>query len=52
MDAELCIEALQDTLTRYGVPEFSTRTRDRRPRRPVLTGFMEERQIRISMDGR
>jgi putative transposase len=52
MDAEFCIEALQDALTRYGAPEIFNTDQGSQFTTPRFTGLLEERQIRISMDGR
>jgi putative transposase len=52
MDAEFCIEVLQDALTRYGAPEIFNTDQGSQFTTPRFTGLLEERQIRISMDGR
>lgn len=52
MDAEFCIEALQDALTRYGAPEIFNTDQGSQFTTPRFTGLLEERLIRISMDGR
>lgn len=52
MDAEFCIEVLQDALTRYGAPEIFNTDEGSQFTMPRFTGLLEERQIRISMDGR
>ena len=51
MDAEFCIEALQDALTRYGPPEIFNTDQGSQFTTPRFTGLLEERQICISMDG-
>ena len=52
MDAEFCIEALRDALMRYGTPEIFNTDQGSQFTTPRFTGLLEERQIRISMDGR
>ncbi len=52
MDAEFCIEALRDALMRYGTPEIFNTDQGSQFTTPRFTGILEERQIRISMDGR
>ena len=52
MDVEFCIEALQDALMRYGTPDIFNTDQGSQFRTPRFTGILEDRQIRISMDGR
>jgi putative transposase len=52
MDVDFCIDALRVSLTRYSAPEISILPKGRNLRRLGSPRFMEERQIRISMDGR
>ncbi|MBS1084490.1 IS3 family transposase [Gluconobacter kondonii] len=52
MNAEFCIEALRDALVRYGTPEIFNTDQGSQFTTPRFTGLLEERQIRISMDGR
>ncbi|GBQ49656.1 transposase [Komagataeibacter europaeus LMG 18890] len=52
MDAEFCIEALQDALMRYGAPDIFNTDQGSQFTTPRFSGILEERQIRISMDGR
>ncbi|MFC0512544.1 IS3 family transposase, partial [Asaia spathodeae] len=52
MDAEFCIEALQEALIRYGVPEIFNTDQGSQFTTPRFTEVLEAREIRISMDGR
>jgi len=52
MDAEFCIEALQEALIRYGAPEIFNTDQGSQFTTPRFTEVLEARQIRISMDGR
>ncbi|MFW7268198.1 IS3 family transposase [Gluconacetobacter sp. Hr-1-5] len=52
MDAEFCIEALRDALVRYGSPEIFNTDQGSQFTTPRFTDVLEQRQIRISMDGR
>ncbi|WP_408874045.1 IS3 family transposase [Gluconobacter roseus] len=52
MDVEFCIEALQDALMRYGAPDIFNTDQGSQFTTPRFSGILEERQIRISMDGR
>lgn len=49
MDTEFCIEALKEALARYGALEIFNKNQESRFTGP---SYMEDRQIRISMDGR
>ena len=52
MDADFCVEALQEALTRHGVPEiFNTDQGAQFTSESFLT-VLERHKIRISMDGR
>jgi len=52
IDAEFCIEALQEALIRYGAPEIFNTDQGSQFTTPRFTEVLEQRQIRISMDGR
>ncbi len=52
MDAEFCIEALRDALTRYGAPEIFNTDQGTQFMTHRFTKVPEERRIRISMDSR
>ena len=52
MDAEFCIEALQEALIHYGAPEIFNTDQGSQFTTPRFTEVLEKRQIRISMDGR
>ncbi|WP_157870992.1 IS3 family transposase [Gluconacetobacter diazotrophicus] len=52
MDAEFCIEALQEALIRYGAPEIFNTDQGSQFTTPRFTDVLQARQIRISMDGR
>ncbi|NVN03882.1 MULTISPECIES: IS3 family transposase [Asaia] len=52
MDAEFCVEALQEALIRYGAPEIFNTDQGSQFTTPRFTDVLEQRQTRISMDGR
>ncbi|WP_252181042.1 IS3 family transposase [Azospirillum sp. B4] len=52
MDADFCIEALEEALARYGAPEIFNTDQGSQYTSPRFTGVLKERGIRISMDGR
>lgn len=52
MDAEFCVEGLQVALIRYGAPEIFNTDQGSQFTTPRFTDVLEQRQIRISMDGR
>jgi putative transposase len=61
MEADFCIEALEEVLTRFGKPEiFNTGTTEGRAlahqgsqcASPRFTGFLLDAKVQISMDGR
>ncbi len=52
MDAEFCIEALQEALIRYGAPEIFNTDQGSQFTTSRFTDVLQARQIRISMDGR
>ncbi len=52
MDAEFCIEALQEALIRYGAPEIFNTDQGSQFTTPRFTEVLEKRQICISMDWR
>src|SRR6185369_180964 len=52
MDAEFCIEALEEALTRFGRPEIFNTDQGSQFTAPRFTGVLEVEGVRISMDGR
>ena len=52
MDVEFCIEALRDAPMRYSTPEIFNTDQGSQFTTPHFTEILEERQIRINMDGR
>lgn len=52
MDAEFCIQALEDALAQYGVPEIFNTDQGGQFTSPRFTDVLKEAGARISMDGR
>ena len=52
MDAEFCIEALEEALARFGRPEIFNTDQGSQFTSPRFTGVLEKAGVRISMDGR
>jgi putative transposase len=52
MDAEFCIEALEEALERFGRPEIFNSDQGSQFTSPRFTGVLQEAGVRISMDGR
>ena len=52
MDAEFCIEALEEALMRFGRPEIFNTDQGSQFTSPRFTGVLETAGVRISMDGR
>lgn len=52
MDADFCIEALEEALANYGQPEIFNTDQGSQFTSPRFTGVLETKGIRISMDGR
>jgi putative transposase len=52
MDAEFCIEALEEALMRFGRPEIFNTDQGSQFTSPRFTGILETAGVRISMDGR
>lgn len=52
MDAEFCIQALEDALAQYGVPEIFNTDQGGQFTSPRFTDILKDAGARISMDGR
>jgi putative transposase len=52
MDAESCIEALKEALSRFGRPEIFNTDQGSQFTSPRFTGVLQAAGVRISMDGR
>ena len=52
MDADFCIEALEEALARYGRPEIFNTDQGSQFTSPRFTGVLKDAGVRISMDGR
>lgn len=52
LDASFCIEALEEALTRYGVPEIFNTDQGSQFTSEGFLGMLSSRDIRISMDGK
>jgi putative transposase len=52
MDAEFCIQALDEALARHGVPEIFNTDQGSQFTSPRFTGVLKDAGVRISMDGR
>jgi len=52
MDAEFCIEALEEALARFGRPEIFNTDQGSQFTSPRFTGVLRAAGVRISMDGR
>jgi putative transposase len=52
MDAEFCIEALEEALGRFGRPEIFNTDQGSQFTSPRFTGLLQAAGVRISMDGR
>jgi putative transposase len=52
MDADFCIEALEEALERFGRPELFNTDQGSQFTSPRFTGVLREAGVRISMDGR
>ena len=52
MDAEFCIRALEEALTRYGSPEIFNTDQGSQFTSPRFTDVLRDAGVRISMDGR
>jgi putative transposase len=52
MDAEFCIEALEEALARFGRPEIFNTDQGSQFTSPRFTGVLRDAGVRISMDGR
>ena len=52
MDAEFCVEALEEALARFGKPEIFNTDQGSQFTSPRFTGVLRDAGIRISMDGR
>ena len=52
MDADFCIEALEEALSRHGRPEIFNTDQGSQFISPRFTSVLREGKIRISMDGR
>jgi putative transposase len=52
MDADFCIEALEEALERFGKPEIFNTDQGSQFTSPRFSGVLREAGVRISMDGR
>jgi len=52
MEADFCIEALEEALAKYGQPEIFNTDQGSQFTSPRFTGVLETKGIKISMDGR
>jgi len=52
MDADFCVEALQEALSRYGRPEIFNTDQGSQFTSKDFTGTLKEHGVKISMDGR
>jgi putative transposase len=52
MDAEFCIEALEEALARHGPPDIFNTDQGSQFTSPRFTGVLQDAGVRISMDGR
>jgi putative transposase len=52
LDADFCVEALQEALNRYGTPEIFNTDQGAQFTSDVFTTFLQSRDVSISMDGR
>jgi len=52
MDAEFCIEALEEALRRFGGPEIFNTDQGSQFTSPRFTGVLQAAGVRVSMDGR
>ncbi|MCP3953930.1 MAG: IS3 family transposase, partial [Desulfobacterales bacterium] len=52
MDANFCVEALQEALSRYGRPEIFNTDQGSQFTSKDFTGTLKEHDVKISMDGR
>jgi putative transposase len=52
LDAEFCVEALEEALSRHGQPEIFNTDQGSQFTSEAFTGVLQDRGIRISMDGK
>ena len=52
MEADFCVAALEEAITRYGVPEIFNTDQGAQFTSEAFLGVLERNQIRISMDGK
>lgn len=52
MDVHFCLEALEETMARYGSPEIMNTDQGSQFTSLAFTGLLKDRGIRISMDGK
>jgi len=52
LDTQFCIDALNEALARYGVPEIFNSDQGCQFTSHDFTGILQEREVKISMDGR
>jgi putative transposase len=52
MDADFCVEALEEAISRYGTPEIFNTDQGAQFTSEVFTGTLKAAGIRISMDGK
>jgi len=52
MDADFCVEALEEAIRRYGTPEIVNTDQGSQFTSDAFTGVLKEADIQISMDGK
>jgi putative transposase len=52
LEAEFCLEALQEAMARFGRPEIFNTDQGSQFTSPRFTGLLQQAGVRISMDGR
>jgi putative transposase len=52
MDADFCVEALEEAINRYGTPEIFNTDQGAQFTSDAFTGVLKDAEIRISMDGK
>jgi len=52
MDADFCVDALEEALSRYGKPEIFNTDQGSQFTSDAFTNVLKEANVRISMDGK
>ena len=52
MDVDFCLEAVEEAIARYGVPEIMNTDQGSQFTSQAFTGLLKDHDIRISMDGK